>query len=70
LPNDLAVGFQCALTQLGAGQVTFSAESGGALRNRQSHTKVAGQYGTVSLFVIANSGGTAAEWLVVGDTAS
>lgn len=70
LPNDLAVGFQCSLTQLGAGQVSFSAESGGSLRNRQSHTKVAGQYGTVSLFVIANSGGSAAEWLLVGDTAA
>lgn len=68
LPNDAAIGFQCAVVQGGAGQITFTAESGGALRNRQSHTKTAAIYGTVSLFVVTNAGGTAAEWLLAGDT--
>lgn len=70
LPNSLSIGFQCALTQLGAGQVAFSGASGATIRNRQSHTKIAGQYGTVSLFVITNSGGASAEYILLGDTAA
>ncbi len=70
LPNALSIGFQCAITQLGDGQVTFSAEAGGALLNRQSHTKTAGKYGTISVFVVANAGGSAAQWLLVGDTSA
>jgi hypothetical protein len=64
------VGFQMAAMQLGTGQVTFAAESGGSLVNRQSQTKTAGRYGTVSLFVTANSGGSAAVWVLAGDTAT
>lgn len=70
LPNSLSIGFQCAITQLGAGQVSFSAASGANIRNRQSHVKIAGQYGTVSLFVVTNSGGSAAEYVLLGDTAA
>jgi hypothetical protein len=68
LAASAAVGTSITLTQAGAGQVTFAAASGGSLRNRQSHTKTAGQWGVVSLYVRTNSGGSAAEWVLSGDT--
>lgn len=70
LPNNLPVGFQCAVVQGGAGQITFSAASGATIRNRLSQSKAAGQYAAVSLFVIANSGGSSAIYLLAGDTAA
>jgi len=70
LPNSLAVGFCCTIVQGGAGQVTLSAASGAILRNRQSHTKTAGQWGGATLHVRANSGGSAAEYVLIGDTAA
>lgn len=68
LPNNLPVGWCCTYAQTGAGQVTFSAASGATLRNRSSHTKIAGQWGEVTLYVRANSGGSAAEYVLAGDT--
>ncbi len=70
LPNSLPVGFCCTYAQTGAGQVSFSAASGATLRNRSSHTKIAGQWGAVTLLVRTNSGGSAAEYVLAGDTAA
>jgi hypothetical protein len=56
--------------QRDAGQVTFSAASGATLRNRQSHTKTAGEWAIVTLQVSINSGGSAAVWYLSGDTAA
>jgi hypothetical protein len=70
LPDSLAEGFNCTLVQGGAGQVTLSAAGGATLRNRQSHAKIAGQWGVVALHVRGNSGGSAAEYVFGGDTAS
>lgn len=70
LPNSLSVGFECTLAQTGAGQVSLSAAGGANIRNRQSHTKLAGQYAAGALYVKANSGGSAAEYMFMGDTAS
>ena len=53
----------------GAGQITFAAEAGGSLVNRQSHTKSAGQYAGGTLFVESNTG-TNAKWVLLGDTAA
>jgi hypothetical protein len=68
LPRDLPVGFFAYLEQGGAGQVTFAAGTGATLVNRQSHTKTAGQYALVSVFVRANDGGQSAVWALNGDT--
>lgn len=68
LPATFAVGFNCDWLQGGAGQITFAAASGGTLVNRQSHTKSYGQYAGGSLLVRANSGGSAAQWVLFGDT--
>jgi hypothetical protein len=64
------VGWTQTVLQAGAGQATFSAAVGATLRNRQSHTKTAGQWAEVTLYVRANSGGSAAEWVLAGDTAA
>lgn len=69
LPNSAPVGFACTYCQAGAGQITFSPASGANLRNRQAHTKSAGQYAQMSLYVRSNAGGAAAEWVLGGDTA-
>ena len=68
LPNSFPVGYNVVVTQMGAGQISFSAAAGGTLRNRSSQTKIAGQYGVTSLYVSTNAGGTAAEWVLSGDT--
>lgn len=70
LPNSLAEGFCCTIAQGGAGQITLSAASGATLRNRQSHTKLAGQWAEGTLYVRTNSGGAAAEYVFAGDTAA
>lgn len=70
LPNSAPVGFCVTYVQSGAGQVTFSPASGASLRNRQSHTKTAGQWAETTLYVRSNSGGSSAEYVLGGDTAS
>jgi len=70
LPNNLPVGFQCMCVQLGAGQVGFSPGVSVTLRQRQTQYKIAGQYGIVSLMVLANAGGSAAVYYLAGDTAA
>ncbi len=70
ISNDVPVDFVCTVIQGGAGQITFTAESGGTQRNRQSHTKSAGQWGVCGIYVFANSGGSAAEYILSGDTAT
>jgi trimeric autotransporter adhesin len=70
LPNNLPVGFSCALVQESASAVVTSAQSGGTRTNRQSHTRTGGQWATVTVYVRANVGGTAAQWVLAGDTAA
>jgi hypothetical protein len=60
----LGAGFNCSFVQKGAGQVSFSA-SGTTIYNRQSHTKINGQYGVASLVAYA-----ANTFVLAGDTAS
>lgn len=70
LVNSLTVGTVFSFSQEGDGQITFSAASGASLRNRQSHTKTAGKWAGVTLRVTTNSGGSAAEYVLTGDTAA
>lgn len=69
LPNSLAIGCAIASVQGGAGQVTFTAAAGGTLVSAHSFTKTFAQHAIVSLSVIENSGGTAAQWTLSGDGA-
>jgi hypothetical protein len=64
VPAGLPLGWQCAIVQGGAGQVTFAAAGGVTLASRQSFTKTAGQYALVSLMHLG--GGT---HVLLGDAA-
>jgi hypothetical protein len=70
LPATAPVGFACTYVQTGAGQITFASTGSGTLANRQSHTKTAGNKAMVTLYVRANAGGSAAAWILGGDTAA
>lgn len=50
-----AAGDRIDLAQIGAGQVTISAGAGMTIRQRQSYTKIAGQYGGATLWFISAS---------------
>ena len=62
VPSGLGAGFNCSFVQKGAGQVSFSA-SGTTVNNRQSHTKMAGQYAVASIVAYA-----ADTFVLAGDT--
>ena len=64
VPSGLGAGFNCSVIQKGAGQVTFVASST-TINNRQSHTKIAGQYGVATLVAYADN-----IFVLAGDTAS
>lgn len=62
VPTGLGAGFNATLVQLGAGQVTVSPSSTTIL-NRQSHTRLAGQYAAATLLShVANT------FVLAGDT--
>jgi len=66
VPSGLATGFNCSVIQKGAGQVEFDNNSGAStINNRQSHTKINGQYGVAS--IVAYDTDT---YILAGDTAS
>jgi len=70
VPNSLPAGFNCLLSQLGAGQVTVAAGSGATLNAWPAGgVKTPGQYGEVSLRVRANSGGSSAAAIMGGGVA-
>ena len=62
VPSGLGAGFNCSFVQKGAGQVSF-ATSSTTINNRQSHTKIAGQYGAASVVAYA-----ADTFVLTGDT--
>lgn len=61
IPTSLGAGFNCVITQLGAGQVVLVASST-TLRNRNG-LKIAGQYGVASVLPT----NTANTYLIGGD---
>jgi len=63
VPSGLGVGFNCSFVQKGAGQVSFAGTA--TVNNRQSHTKINGQYGVASLVAYV-----ADTFVLAGDTAS
>ncbi len=68
VPAGLTLGHSCTVIQQGAGQITFTPSST-TIRNRQSHTKTAGQYARVGLFHYQESS-TSNFYNLGGDTAS
>jgi hypothetical protein len=62
VPAGLGAGFNCLIVQLGAGQVTIAA-SGTTIHNRQSHTKLAGQYASATIAAYSSN-----NFIMQGDT--
>src|SRR5210317_647066 len=63
IDTGLPAGFNCSFVQKGAGQVTFAGTA--TVNNRQSHTKINGQYGVASIVAYA-----ADTYILAGDTAA
>jgi hypothetical protein len=63
IDTGLPSGFNCSFVQKGAGQVSFAGTA--TVNNRQSHTKINGQYGVAS--IVAYDTDT---YILAGDTAS
>jgi len=61
--TGLPASFNCSFIQKGAGQVTFGGTA--TVNNRQSHTKINGQYGVASIVAYATD-----TYILAGDTAS
>jgi hypothetical protein len=53
IPNNVPVGWECIVIQLGTGQVTVTV-TGGLVRAAGWHTKLAGQWARVDLKVYEN----------------
>jgi hypothetical protein len=68
IPAGLTLGHSCTVIQQGAGQITFTPSST-TLRNRQGHTKTAGQYARVGLIHYQESS-VSNFYNLGGDTAS
>ena len=64
VPSGLGAGFHCQVIQIGAGQVSFTG-SGATINNRQTHTKIAGQYGVATVEAYASN-----VFVLAGDTAA
>ena len=68
LPNSLPAGFNCLVRVIHASGIpTFTAGSGATIRQADSLTKARKQWSEVSVSVRANSGGSAAEYVISGD---
>lgn len=67
--NSLTIGCYINVLQAGAGQITVANGSGATLQSSHGYTKTFGQWAMIGLFVDANSGGTAAEFVFYGDGA-
>lgn len=67
IPNNVPVGWECLILQLGAGAVSIVV-TGGNLRHLDAHTKTAGLYAQAYLFCYANAG-TAPQIALSGQTA-
>jgi len=63
IDTGLPVGFNCSFIQKGAGQVSFAGTA--TVNNRQSHTKINGQYGVASIVAYATD-----TYILAGDTAA
>ena len=61
--TGLPASFNCSFIQTGSGQVSFAGTA--TVNNRQSHTKINGQYGVASIVAYATD-----TFVLAGDTAS
>jgi len=67
LPNTGVIGCQVSIVQGGSAKVTAAVTAGGSLVNPHLFTGTYGQGSVITVQVTANSGGSAAQWLLGGD---
>jgi len=67
LPNSGVIGCQVTIVQGGSAKVTLAAATGATLTSPHSFTGTYASGSAITAQVIANSGGTAAQWLFGGD---
>ncbi len=68
LPATAPQGTCATITQMGAGQITFITTGSGTIVNASSQTKTRTQYSVCGAYCSSNSGGSAAVWVLSGDT--
>lgn len=67
LPNNGTVGCQIGVTQGGAAKVTLVAQAGGSLVTPHGFSGTFAQGSFIGAHVVANVGGSAAQWNFTGD---
>ncbi|MBY3414851.1 hypothetical protein HFN87_16360 [Rhizobium laguerreae] len=67
LPNDISAGFAATYIQGGGGQITFSAEAGGTMRQADGFAHSRTKWSAVTAAVLSNVSGTSAVWILYGD---
>lgn len=67
VPSAAPAGWECAVMQIGLGQVTVAPGGTGVRRHPDAHTKTAKQYAVVYIKVFSNTG-TAPNFAFTGDT--
>jgi hypothetical protein len=67
VPSAAPAGWECAVMQLGTGQVTIAPGGTGVRRHPDLHTRTAKQYAVVYIKVFSNAG-TAPNFAFTGDT--
>ena len=65
--TTLAAGFQCAIIQRGAGQVSFAIEGSDTIESKGSNTSLTGQASTGTVVLVA--AGSPNTWFLLGDLA-
>ena len=70
LPATAAVGTQCDIVQTGDGQITVISTGSGTVVNASSQFKTRAKWSRCTAYVQANVGGSAAVWVLSGDTAA
>jgi hypothetical protein len=68
LPKTAGAGVALNVLQAGDGFAEFEPESGASLFHRMGHTRTGGRWSLCSLLVESNAGGSAAAWVLSGET--
>ncbi len=69
LPNNLSVGFNVNIIQIGSGQITFNNLPGSGIFSKNNSYKSSGIYAVCMLYVSANTNSNA-QYILFGDTES
>lgn len=68
LPATAPAGFNCTVVQVGTSNVTFANATGTTLFKRSTGANSGGQWAMSTVYVRTNVGGSAASWVLGGDT--